>query len=150
MQHRTVLTVVVALLGLLTGALTGAGQLLPILVERTASSTGALAMGLSVVSFAVNPVVLLGVGYWAGTRVDVAAEYGGLLLVLGAVGGVATAVGYLAVVSLAVSGVGAAGSLLFGVGYNAVVQAVNFAVTGFAGAALAQFRGGRGARTSTD
>lgn len=52
--------------------------------------------------------------------------------------------GYLAVVGLALGDLLSGGPLqvLFGEGYNAVVQAVDFAITGFAGAAFAQFRGG--------
>lgn len=143
MRSRQSLAVVVALLGLVTGTLSAAGEFMPFLVDRTASELGTLVLTVSLVSFLVTPVGLLVVGYWAGTRIDVASEYGSLLLVLAVVGGGVTAVGYLAVVGFALTStsVGNASRAVFGVGYNAVVQAVNFAITGFAGAALAQFRG---------
>lgn len=124
-------------------ALSASGQFLPVLFDVPLSRAGGLVFGVSVVSFLATPVGLLVVGYWAGTRTDVAAEHGGLLVPFAVVGG-ATVLGYLAVVGLTLGDLFSGGPLqiLFGVGYDAVVQAVNFAITGFAGPGLAQFRGG--------
>ena len=142
MRHRNGIAAVVAVLGLLAGALSAGGQFLPLLLDGVGPRIGTLALLVSVGSFLLTPVGLLVVGYWAGARTDVAAEYGRLLLVFGLVGGGATALGYLAVTGIALAEVSNDGfRTLLGMGYNAVVQAVSFAITGFAGAALAEFRG---------
>lgn len=95
------------------------------------------------VSFLAKPVGLLLVGYWAGSRIPVATEYQSLLVMLAVVGGGATALGYLSIGAVAMNSVTVPeiAPMLYAVGYNTVVQALSFAITGFAGAAFAEFRG---------
>lgn len=142
MDLRSPVVVAVALVGLFVGVITGIGQFLPALVRSSPTELSSATVFVSVLAFLVKPLGLLVVGYWAGTRIPVAAEYRSLLLTLGVVGGGAAAVGYLGLALVAMDGLsGAAGvNVLFSVGYNAAVQALSFAITGFAGAAFAEFR----------
>jgi hypothetical protein len=143
MRHRPSIAAAVGVVGLLIGALAAASQFLPLFLDGPIRGAGPGFFAVSGLLFVLNPFGLVVVGYWAGLRVDVTRQYGSLLLVLALVGGGATAVGYLVVAGLALAETGDTGAveILFAVGYNAVVHAINIAVTCFAGAALAEFRG---------
>ncbi|MFC7046806.1 hypothetical protein ACFQH6_16615 [Halobacteriaceae archaeon GCM10025711] len=132
-----------ALLGLLAGALAATGQFLPVVLDRHPSNLGFLVMGTNVVSLLVSPVALFGVGYWVGTDVDVTTEWASIALVVGLVGGAATLVGYLVVALLSVRPDAGREITMIVVtaGYTAIVRVFDFAITGLAGAAVAEFRG---------
>lgn len=144
MRTRRSLAAAAAVLGLLSGAVSAAGQFLPVLVDRADPSFGFLAVGMTTASFLLSTVLLFAVAYWHGTAVDVAAEYGSIALVVALVGGGASLVGFL-VVGLLAAGPGefvrATGILLSGV-YTVALRVVDFAITGIAGAAIGHFRTG--------
>ena len=142
MRDRSLLAAVVALLGLLTGLLTGVQQLLPILTRRGDRSLGILIPAIGLVMFAVTTIAVFAAGYWAGTRTDVEREYLEIALLFGLVGGAATLVGSLLVPFLgAGEAINDTPAIVFGsAAYTGFVQVFNFAITGIAGAAVATFR----------
>ena len=142
MRDRLPLAAAVALLGLLTGLLTGVRQFLPILTQRSDLPLRALIPAIGLVMFAVTTLAVFAAGYWAGTRTDVEREYLEIALLFGLVGGAATLVGSL-VVPFFGAGDAVNDSLAIVVGsavYTGFVQVFNFAITGIAGAAVATFR----------
>lgn len=132
---------ILAVVGVVLGAVQSAGQFQPVLNEEMAA-LGAVVLGLRTVSFLLSPVLVFGLGYWAGGKLDVSEQYDRLALVFGGVGGLASLVGMLAVV-LVVSGElqgQHVGLLVVTSTYNAAIRAVDFAITGVAGAAVVYFR----------
>ncbi|WP_435348456.1 hypothetical protein [Haloarchaeobius sp. HRN-SO-5] len=142
-MHSRHLALSAALLGLLVGIVSSVAQLLPIVVGTRPGEAPGLALGLTFVAFLLSPVAVFGLGYWTGTDVDVSTEYRSIALTIGLVGGVAVFAGYALVVAFALdSPLGADGATVLGAAVQVgVLRIVDFAITGFAGAALAQFRG---------
>ncbi|WP_158057534.1 hypothetical protein [Halorussus halophilus] len=135
------ISAVVAAVGLVLGFAQSVGQFQQILNQELAVM-GALALGIGTVSFLLSPVLVFSLGYWAGGKLDVPEHYDRLALVFGAVGGVAFLGGMLAVVLVASSELQSqhVGLLVVTSTYNAAIRAVDFAITGVAGAAIAYFR----------
>ena len=139
MRERRPLVFASALLGLLIGTLSAGGPTLPVLLERT-SAPGLYVAVLSLLTFLLSPVAVLALGYWVGSRVDVAADYGRITLFVGLSGGVASFVGYTGVMVGVAPDVATDVPVLLSGGFNAAVRVVDFGVTGLAGAAVAHFR----------
>lgn len=134
---------VAALLGAVAGVLSATQQFLPVVLHRPVTTVGVVLGAVSLVSILVSPVAVFAVGYWAGRDVDVASRYGRLAVTFGLVAGVASLVGYVVVaVGVVAPDTGReALSILIPAAYTTVVRGLNFAITGLAGAAVAQFRG---------
>ncbi|QLG26529.1 hypothetical protein HUG10_02780 [Halorarum halophilum] len=141
-HHRRWLVVV--LLGVLVGAFSAGRQFFPVLLDREPQLTGLVMAGATLASFLLSPVGMFLAGYWIGTDVDVSADWLRLILTIGSLGALGVFVSYLVViVSLdadSVVGLERLDFVLYAV-YYAIVRFTGFGVTGFAGAAVAEFRG---------
>lgn len=129
-------------LGVTAGALTVVQQFVPVLVDAPVGDAAPALFALGAAGLVVSPVLVLAVGYRAGTRRNVAREYGAVAAAFAVGGGVGYLVGYVAAVVALPEG-GVAGQTLPLAGsaaYSAVVEAGWFAVAGVAGAAVGQFR----------
>ncbi|MFB6106717.1 MAG: hypothetical protein ABEJ70_07060 [Halobacteriaceae archaeon] len=142
MRRSRPLALVVALLGLLVGALAASGQFLPALLDVDVRTVGLYMAAANALSFLLSPVGTFLLGYWAGAGADVPADYGTVALLFGAVGGVAVFAGFLVVAGLGLpAGTTGGLSLVLMSGYAAAFRVAGFAIDGVAGAAVAHFRG---------
>lgn len=131
----------VAVLALAAGALSGVQQFAPVVLDLPVDRVGTLLFAVSVAGFLLSPVLVFAAGYWAGTRVHVPGEYGRVALVFGVVGGIASLVGYGAVVAVGVApDAGDLGMVALSSLHTTVLRAVSYAITGVAGASVAHFR----------
>lgn len=140
-DHVRRAAVLVAILGVLAGVLAAVGQMLPLLLERPPERIGTIALVLGGVSFLVSPVAVLLVGYLVGGRVDVPDEWTRVAVTFGVVGAVASFAGALLVSFLVpIQPMRGSGRTVAGAsGFNAIVRGVSFAISGVAGAAVAEF-----------
>lgn len=89
-------TLVVVVLGLLTGLLDGAQIALPLAYDDALPSVGVTRTG----SFVASPLLVAATGYWVGGRVALSERYVGLVVRFALAGASGMLVGYLLVFTI--------------------------------------------------
>jgi hypothetical protein len=130
-------TLVVAVLGLVTGLLDGAQIALPLAYDDTLPSVGTVVGVTRTGSFLASPLLVAATGYWIGGRVALAEQYVGLVVRFALAGAAAVFVGYLLVFTI--PGTPDVWRFPLAAGVQSLFAFVEVPLYGLAGGALAHF-----------
>jgi len=130
-------TLVVVVLGLVTGLLDGAQIALPLAYDDALPSVGVFVGVTRTGSFVASPLLVAATGYWVGGRVALSERYVGLVVRFALAGAAAVFVGYLLVFTIPRTP--DVVRFLPAAAFQSLFALVEVPLSGLAGAALAHF-----------